>query len=189
MAGVERRCRRWRVTERHNQPIAPGPPRGLNAAHWKSGKASLLMRAYLVVAAFCSALAGLAVFLPGGAGAGEGQTGPLRCTFEAGTSIAYAGGSYEPSPAKALAFNIADIDLERQEAVLQTGSGGQGHLKIVRAVNANHFLEVVNEGFLNITTVYDIDPQRKAHPAVHSRHLGLLGEPVVAQYYGFCTPG
>ena len=59
-------------------------------------------------------------------------------------------------------------------------------LRIVRAVNANHFLEVVTEGFLNLTTVYDLDPERKAHPAVHSRHLGLLGEPVIAQYYGFC---
>jgi len=121
--------------------------------------------------------------------AAEGLSKALRCTFEAGTSIAYAGGSYEPSPARQLSFNIAEIDLESQNAVLETGSGGHGQLKIVRAVNANHFLEVVNEGFLNITTVYDVDPQRKAHPAVHSRHLGLLGEPVVAQYYGFCTPG
>ncbi len=112
----------------------------------------------------------------------------LTCTFETGTSIAYAGGDYKASEAKPLAFTISAIDLENQRAELGTEKGGKGELKVVVAVNANHFLEVVNEGFINITTVYDLDPQRKAHPAVHSRHLGLLGEPIIAQYYGFCVP-
>ncbi len=120
--------------------------------------------------------------------AAEGLPRALSCTFESGSSISYAGGIYEGSPAKPLTFDIGDVDLDGQRAVLQTGNGGKGELRVVRAVNANHFLEVVNEGFLNITTVYDVDPQRKAHPAVHSRHLGLLGEPVIAQYYGFCAP-
>lgn len=118
--------------------------------------------------------------------ASEAET--LRCTFASGTSLAYSSGVYETSPASPLAFDITGIDLEGQRATLRTASG-KGELKVVRAVNANHFIEVVNEGFLNLTTVYDIDPRRQAHPAVHSRHLGLLGEPVVAQYHGFCTPG
>jgi len=122
-----------------------------------------------------------------GADATEGLPNALSCTFESGTSIAYAVGAYQSSPASPLAFDIGGIDLEGQRAVLQTGNGGKGELRVVRAVNANHFLEVVNEGFLNMTTVYDVDPQRKAYPAVHSRHLGLLGEPVIAQYYGFCA--
>ena len=37
--------------------------------------------------------------------------------------------------------------------------------------------------------VYDLDQARKAHPAVHSRHFGLLGQPIVSQYRGFCVPG
>ncbi len=53
-------------------------------------------------------------------------------------------------------------------------------------MNANHFLEVVNEGFLNLTTVYDKDPKTGLHPAVHSRHLGLVGQPVFGQYTGTC---
>ncbi len=118
--------------------------------------------------------------------AAEGLPAALSCSFETGTSIAYDGGAYQPSPAKPLAFDIGAIDLEAQRAELQTGTGGTGALRIVRAVNANHFLEVVNEGFLNLTTVYDLDPERRAHPAVHSRHLGLLGEPIIAQYYGYC---
>ena len=38
-----------------------------------------------------------------------------------------------------------------------------------------HFLEVVTEGFLNITTVYDKDDTKGAYPAVHSRHFGHVG--------------
>ena len=120
--------------------------------------------------------------------AGEGLPEALTCTFETGTSIAYAGGNYRASEAKPLAFTISAIDLDNQRAELGTEKGGKGELKVVVAVNANHFLEVVNEGFINMTTVYDLDPQRKAHPAVHSRHLGLFGEPIIAQYYGFCVP-
>ena len=59
-------------------------------------------------------------------------------------------------------------------------------LRIVQAVNAMHFLEVVTEGFLHITTVYDKDPAKGAYPAVHSRHFGLFGQPLVTQYQGFC---
>jgi hypothetical protein len=58
----------------------------------------------------------------------------------------------------------------------------------VRALGANHYIEAVTEGFLNVTTIYDLDPRLRAHPAVHSRHVGLLGQPVVAQYHGFCKP-
>jgi hypothetical protein len=39
---------------------------------------------------------------------------------------------------------------------------------------------------LNITTVYDRDEASGKYPAVHSRHLAILGQPVVAQYQGFC---
>lgn len=119
--------------------------------------------------------------------AAEGLPKAVTCTFESGTSVVYGDGSYKSSPAKPLTFDISDIDLEGQRAMLETEKGGKGEVRVVRAVNANHFLEVVNEGFLNLTTIYDADPERNAHPAVHSRHLGLLGEPIIAQYYGFCT--
>ena len=86
-----------------------------------------------------------------------------------------------------MSFEIASIDLEGQAARLVTESGAPpGTLRIVRAITANHFLEVVNEGFLNLTTVYDKDPATGSYPAVHSRHLGLLGQPVFAQYSGSC---
>jgi hypothetical protein len=49
-----------------------------------------------------------------------------------------------------------------------------------------HFLEAANEGFLNLTTIYDKDEAEGAYPAVHSRHFAILGQPVVTQYQGFC---
>lgn len=110
----------------------------------------------------------------------------FACSFKAGSSLSYAKGLYKTARVKPLAFEITDIDLDGQRATLLTANG-KGSLRIVRAINANHFLEVVTEGFLNITTVYDKDPRRGAHPAVHSRHFGLFGEPLVAQYHGFCT--
>jgi hypothetical protein len=134
----------------------------------------------------CLALAAAALIASPVASRAEGLPKTLSCKFEKGSSIAYADGKYDATPAQPLNFAIADINLDGQLAVLETG-GGKAALRIVRAVNANHFLEVVNEGFLNLTTVYDEDKERKAFPAVHSRHVGLLGEPVVAQYYGFCT--
>lgn len=118
----------------------------------------------------------------------EGVHSNLACKFENGTSTAVEGGVFKSQPAKPLSFDIVDVDLEAQSARLTTGDGnGAGTLRIVRALNANHFLEVVNEGFLNLTTVYDIDAASGTYPAVHSRHLGILGQPIFAQYSGMCS--
>ncbi len=119
----------------------------------------------------------------------EGIARNLACTFDRGTSTTYSAGEFTSKPAQPLTFEIADVDLEAQSAHLLTGEGnGAGTLRVVRALNANHFLEVVNEGFLNLTTIYELDPRRGTYPAVHSRHLGLLGQPVFAQYSGQCKP-
>ncbi len=112
----------------------------------------------------------------------------LKCTFEMGHAWSYKEGEFSSKAPALLTFEITEIDLDGQSARLLTdGHDNPGTLKIVRAINANHFLEVVNEGFLNLTTVYDKDPETGAHPAVHSRHFGLMGQPVFAQYAGSCT--
>jgi len=109
------------------------------------------------------------------------------CEFKDGNSWSYEAGKFQSKTPSPLAFDIESIDLEGQSAVLKTASGqSAGTVRIVRAINANHFLEAVNEGFLNLTTVYDKDPATGLHPAVHSRHFGLLGQPVFAQYTGTC---
>ncbi|MDH4982810.1 hypothetical protein [Hyphomicrobium sp. D-2] len=129
----------------------------------------------------------LAVALPAAARAENEPTGYV-CTFAKGTSWTFEDGAFKDKAPEAMGFTIADIDLEKQSAKLQAdGAAAPGELKIVRAINANHFLEVVNEGFLNLTTVYDKDDASGVYPAVHSRHFGVLGQPVIAQYTGTCT--
>lgn len=139
--------------------------------------------ACLVLAAFG------AVSMSGPTGA-EGVPRNLSCTFENGTAGSYESGAFVPSTPQALAFSIRNIDLEGQVAELVTDEAkAPGTLRIVRALNANHFIEAVTEGFLNLTTVYDADPTdtKGRLPAVHSRHFGVLGQAVYAQYTGFCS--
>lgn len=107
------------------------------------------------------------------------------CTFSRGASQAYVKGRYRSRAAKALSMEIGAIDLDGQRADLVTPDG-KGTLRIVRALGANHFLEVVAEGYLNMTTIYQRDERHGVFPAVHSRHFGLFGEPLIAQYTGTC---
>jgi hypothetical protein len=109
------------------------------------------------------------------------------CDFDQGYSWTYEGGKYKPVPPADLSFEIGKIDLDHQTASLILDGKAANGLKIVRAINANHFIEVVNEGFLNLTTIYDRDPATGKYPAVHSRHFGLFGQPVFAQYAGNCV--
>lgn len=113
----------------------------------------------------------------------------LTCTFNAGSAGSYEGSGFQAAKPQPLAFGIGGINLETQSAQLKTGENkAPGTLRIVRALNANHFIEAVTEGFLNLTTIYDALPGGQRYPAVHSRHFGVLGQAVYAQYTGFCQP-
>ena len=109
----------------------------------------------------------------------------FTCKFAAGTAHAYDKGQFVAEQPAPLTFGISAINSGAQSAELRT-ERGTGTLRLVQAVNATHFLEVVTEGYLNITTVYDKDEATGKYPAVHSRHLGILGQPVITQYQGFC---
>lgn len=142
------------------------------------------MRGQRLLAALCGA--GWALMPGTSFAAGEGGPQALVCSFEKGNSWSYDAGAYKSATPSALSFEISDIDLEKQSAVLTTGDKQAGALRVVRALNANSFLEVANEGFLNLTTVYDLDAATGNYPAVHSRHFGILGQPIFAQYAGSC---
>ena len=109
----------------------------------------------------------------------------FNCTFTEGVTHSYNNSTFVAEKASPLMFGISAIDTKAQSAELKT-RGGTGQLRIVQAVNAMHFLEVVTEGFLHLTTVYDKDEAKGAYPAVHSRHFGLFGQTLVTQYQGFC---
>ncbi|MEM1306675.1 MAG: hypothetical protein AAGG99_04050 [Pseudomonadota bacterium] len=113
------------------------------------------------------------------------RPGRGRCAFSNGVVRTLEDGAFKRAEAADLSFDIGAIDLQAQRATLIT-TRGQAPLRIVRAINANHFLEVVTEGFLNMTTIYAPITTGGRSPAVHSRHFGLLGQPVITQYTGFC---
>jgi hypothetical protein len=140
------------------------------------------MRGLHLIGLFAGAL------LANGALAEEGP-GPKAyvCTFEKGNSWSFDEGAFKSAAPSALSFEIVDIDLEKQTASILNQAKATGALRVVRALNANSFLEVANEGFLNLTTVYDRDSTSGTYPAVHSRHFGILGQPIFAQYAGSCT--
>lgn len=110
----------------------------------------------------------------------------LACEFAAGQTHAYANGAFAAKTPAPLNFLIVEINLEAQSARIATGPAGTvGDVRIIRALNANHYLEILNEGFLSLTTVYDADASGN-HPAVHTRHMGVVGQPVSTHYTGVC---
>lgn len=110
----------------------------------------------------------------------------LTCSFKSGRAQTFEKGRFKQVKASALKVDIGDIDADKQTAMLKGGAAATT-LRVVRAVNALHFLEVVGEGYLNVTTVYDADEAGKPMPAVHSRHFGVLGQPVISHYTGTCA--
>ena len=109
----------------------------------------------------------------------------LSCTFLEGGAWAYEQGKYAAKTANSIAFVIRDIDQTAMTARLER-KDGLVVLKMVQAVDALHFIEVGVEGYLNLTTVYEKQADG-ALPAVHSRHVAVLGEPLISQYRGTCT--
>ena len=121
----------------------------------------------------------------GGGTAAADQPKAFACTFATGVTHVYDKGEFASEKAATIAFGIDSINTMAQTADLKTDRG-TGALRVVTAVNALHFLEVVTEGSLHITTVYDKDDAKGVYPAVHSRHFALLGQPIITQYLGAC---
>jgi hypothetical protein len=119
--------------------------------------------------------------------AATGEPTGYECRFATGSARSYDKGRFKPEKASTVTFAIAAIDADKQSATISRGDV-KGVLRVVRAVNAMHFLEVVGEGYMNVTTVYDRDAKAAKHPAVHSRHFAVVGQPIVAQYQGLCAP-
>jgi hypothetical protein len=113
---------------------------------------------------------------------------PLVCTFKTGATWSYAEGTYTSAQPQPLVFDIQEVDFEAQTArLVLDGKVSSAALRVVRTLNGAHFIEVANEGYMNLTTVFDVDVSLGQRPAIHSRHLGVNGQPVFAQYAGFCT--
>lgn len=108
------------------------------------------------------------------------------CHFETGGAWAFDDGKFTEEKVKALDLKIV-TGKQGGTAVLKTDAGTV-KLKHVAALDANHFLEVTVGGYLNITTIFDEKLKTGGFSAVHSRHFGVLGKPLVSQYRGICRP-
>lgn len=104
------------------------------------------------------------------------------CSFEKGASWNVENSTFNPDSSAPLSFEISKISRKTQSAELTTKTG-RTDLKMVAAIDATHFIEVTVSGYLTLTTLYG-DGARV--PAVHSRHLGIVGQPVGGQLTGFC---
>ena len=122
--------------------------------------------------------------LAGGPARGAAPTA-YACRFDTGAAHVFEDGRFGQQQAGTMAFEIGKIDTEAQTAELVTPLGPV-LLKTVQAVNAIHFLEVVGEGYLTVTTIYERADESGPLPAVHSRHFGVLGQPIVSQFLGSC---
>ncbi len=105
------------------------------------------------------------------------------CSFQKGASWNVEASTFKPDSSSPLAFKISNISRKAQTAELTTKTG-RTDLKVVSAIDALHFIEVTVSGYLTLTTLYG-DGERV--PAVHSRHLGIVGQPVGGQLTGFCV--
>ncbi len=135
------------------------------------------------LALVAAAALGMTLAAQGGAAAADAKG--YVCTFETGAAQVYDKGRFAPAPAGAMNIEIVAIDSAGQTAQFKTARG-TGLLKTVQATHATHFLEVATDGFMAVTTVYDRDDATGNSPAVHSRHFGVLGQPVVSQFFGVC---
>jgi len=120
-----------------------------------------------------------------GAAAQEGPKA-YSCMFSEGAAFGLEQGVFKGGPTQAsLVFDVTDIDMDAQTAKLRFGAR-EVPVKLVQAISAVHFIEVAGEGYLNLTTIYAVAGNEQSYPAVHSRHFGVLGQPVVSQYRGTC---
>jgi len=110
----------------------------------------------------------------------------FSCHFETGGAWIFDGGKFTEEKVKALDLQIV-TGKSGSSPTLKTDAGTV-RLKHVAALDANHFLEVTVGGYLNITTIFDEKTKTGSFPAVHSRHFGVLGKPLVSQYRGICRP-
>jgi len=107
------------------------------------------------------------------------------CKFKDGGAWTFQAGKFSAEGGKNLSLEIRHDEKSTSKATLKT-SDGASKLKRVAALDADHYLEVTVGGYLNITTIFDPSNKKDGFPAVHSRHLGILGRPIVSQFRGIC---
>ena len=151
---------------------------------WKCVKTGVMSMAKFATLIIVVLLGSLSDRVAWGADAPQGYI----CNFEDGGAWTFQAGKFLPEGGKNLKLEIRHDQKSSTKATLKT-SDGSSKLKRVAALDADHYLEVTVGGYLNITTIFNSSNEKNGFPAVHSRHLGILGRPIVSQFRGICRAG
>jgi len=105
----------------------------------------------------------------------------LKCQFPKG--VTYDGGKLEEDAQKDFSLIFDSIDLTKGTARL-IGNIGASDVVVIANASTLNFIEVTPVGYLNVTTLFHLPEM----PAVHSRHVVIIDEPMPSQRYGTCKP-
>lgn len=110
----------------------------------------------------------------------------VRCTQERGTMAEWVNGRPVTDPASDTSSYVFDgINAESGDARF-IGNVGAADVFYVVAGRSLIFSEVTPAGNYIATTVFLVPLPDGSYPFVHSRHMSILGDPFVSQYYGRC---
>jgi len=123
--------------------------------------------------------------LPAVAGDVDLQAKAFSCNFESGLFTSFENGAPESEPSGELSFVFASVDLEKGSAQM-VGNNGAADVFLLAGSRTLHFLEQTPTGNLNVTTIYQDRSDNGHLIAVHSRHVGVEGDPWMSQYWGTC---
>jgi len=113
----------------------------------------------------------------------------VRCQFNEGTTASWDGGKPRLERGKAsegTASTFDSIDIKEGRARLITGAGA-GDVAVIFTLIGVTFIESVENGGLNITTVFAqyVKAAGERFIAVFSKHVDVFG-PLPSQWHGTC---
>jgi|GEM_PF-7088932 len=125
---------------------------------------------------------GLAFLFLAAGSAAQAAPRSLRCDFADGTSRLWDRESRQTFGTTTIVYDGIDPAQGRARLV---GKGGTVDVSLIATPRRLSFVEVVPDGTMNITSVYETATDMKA---VHSRHAGTPENPALSQTYGYCKP-
>ncbi len=112
----------------------------------------------------------------------------LRCTQESGTHGNWLRGSLETgiddSPELSFVFDAIDLTTGRARLI---GNAWAVDVLVISGPGVLHFTEINDQGSFVLSSVFLGKATSDGRiPFVTSRHVILLGEPSISQYFGWC---
>jgi hypothetical protein len=116
------------------------------------------------------------------------QTQSFRCNFSDGISTNWDSGKPSLTKDARMAEMVFDqLDTQKGSGRL-IGNAGVENIQTLSGDKSIHIIEITPTRNMNITTIFaPVKKNPNLHPAVHSRHINLMGEPLTSQFVGLCN--